>query len=167
VDRSPAETRRQTAAELSALLAGVGAILPCARGTIQAVRTHHCRRIERRITGTGSEGNRLVEMPACQRGGEPHTGMRNLAGWVARLRPRSLKAVVPAALPPTRSAHFGGRGHRGQWRVGPSRSGTRVLVPDISWHGFPLDGRRTSSNVESDIQKGAFLWTQFQGRLAV
>ncbi len=98
----------------------------------RAVRRHHFRRFERQNIGRGSEGKRRAVKPACQRGGEPHTGMRNLAGWVARLRPRSLKAVVPAASPPTRSAHFCGCGRRGQWDVGPSRSGTRVLVPAIS-----------------------------------
>jgi hypothetical protein len=52
----------------------------------------------------------------------------SLAGWVARLRYRSLGGAVPAAQPPTRYKHFGFPRALSQSPNGPIFSGTRVVV---------------------------------------
>ena len=54
-----------------------------------------------------------------------------LAGWVARLRYRSLGGAVPAAQPPTRSNYLEFCAFLSQSPEGPIFSGTGVVVPSV------------------------------------
>jgi hypothetical protein len=60
-----------------------------------------------------------------------------LAGWVARLRYRSLGGAVPAAQPPTRCNHLGFTRALSQSPKGLIFSGTRVVVLPFAMRSLP------------------------------